>query len=138
MPKVRTIALLLMTAASLAAYTNSTLAETPPCHSMEYERNAYTVCEVVLRKDTVRLYWKRPDGTSYAYLSAPPRVLEGGAEKLSFAINAGMFDTALKPVGLYVEQGRELVHASTRSGYGNFHTKPNGVFYVSADGAAVM
>jgi uncharacterized protein YigE (DUF2233 family) len=49
-----------------------------------------------------------------------------------------MFDTALKPVGLYVEQGRELVHASTRSGYGNFHMKPNGVFYVSADGAAVM
>jgi uncharacterized protein YigE (DUF2233 family) len=41
-------------------------------------------------------------------------------------------------VGLYVEQGRELVHASTRSGYGNFHMRPNGIFYVSTDGAAVV
>jgi uncharacterized protein YigE (DUF2233 family) len=36
-----------------------------------------------------------------------------------------------------VEQGRELVRVSTKSGYGNFHMKPNGVFYVTGDGAAV-
>ena len=63
--------------------------------------------------------------------------LEGEAGRLLFATNAGMFDPALKPVGLYVEQGRELVHANTKSGYGNFHMKPNGVFYISADRAAV-
>jgi len=39
---------------------------------------------------------------------------------LLFATNAGMFDPVLKPVDLYVERGRELVHANTRSGYGNF------------------
>jgi uncharacterized protein YigE (DUF2233 family) len=54
-----------------------------------------------------------------------------------FATNAGMFDSNLKPVGLYVEQARELVHANTKSGRGNFHMKPNGIFYVSADRAAV-
>jgi uncharacterized protein YigE (DUF2233 family) len=86
---------------------------------------------------TVRLYWKRSDGTPYAYLSALPRALEGEAGRLLFATNAGMFDPALKPVGLYVEQGRELIHVNTRSGYGNFHMKPNGVFYISADRAAV-
>jgi uncharacterized protein YigE (DUF2233 family) len=48
-----------------------------------------------------------------------------------------MFDPALKPVGLYVEQGRELVHINTRSGYGNFHMKPNGIFYIAAGRAAV-
>jgi uncharacterized protein YigE (DUF2233 family) len=48
-----------------------------------------------------------------------------------------MFDPALKPVGLHVERGRELVHVNTMSGYGNFRMKPNGVFYISADGAAV-
>src|SRR4029079_17623804 len=31
----------------------------------------------------------------------------------------------------------EFVHVSTRTGYGNFHMKPNGVFYVSGDAAAV-
>jgi hypothetical protein len=29
------------------------------------------------------------------------------------------------------------VHVNTTSGYGNFHMKPNGVFYVSVDRAAV-
>jgi uncharacterized protein YigE (DUF2233 family) len=81
-----------------------------------------------LGKQTVRLYWKRSDGTPYAYLSSLhaylsslPRALEHETGKLLSATNAGMFDPALKPVGLYVEQGRELVRVSTASGYGNFH-----------------
>ena len=48
-----------------------------------------------------------------------------------------MFDPALKPVGLYVEQGQELVHVNTTSGYGNFHMKPNGIFYIFSHRAAV-
>ena len=137
MPKARTIVFLLAAATSVATHSDGAGAESRPCRTMEYERGAYTVCEVDLRKHTVRLYWKRPDGNPYAYLSALPRALEGEAGKLLFATNAGMFDPALKPVGLYVEQGRELVHVSTKSGYGNFHMKPNGVFYVTGDGAAV-
>jgi uncharacterized protein YigE (DUF2233 family) len=137
MSNARTIALL-AAALTVAAHNNSALAETRPCLSTEYERNAYIICEADLRKHTLRLYWKRPDGTPYAYLSALPRVLEGGAGRLLFATNAGMFDPALKPVGLYVEQGRELVHVNTTSGHGNFHMKPNGVFYVSRDRAAVV
>src|SRR2546430_14805264 len=125
----RTTALLLA-AISLAAPNSSTVAESRPCRAMEYERSAYTICEVDLRQQTIKLYWRRPDGTPYAYLSALPRALEGEAGKLLFATNAGMFDPVLKPVGLYVEQGRELAHAHTRS-------KPNGVFYLSADRAAV-
>jgi uncharacterized protein YigE (DUF2233 family) len=137
MPKARTIAFLLAAATSLAAHCNSARAETRPCRSMEYEHSAYTICEVDLRKHTVRLYWKRSDGAPYAHLSALPRALEGEAGRLLFATNGGMFDPALKPVGLYVERGRELVPLNTRSGYGNFHLKPNGVFYISVDRAAV-
>ena len=62
MPKARTIAFLAV-AIGLAAHNHSALAETRPCRSMEYERNAYTICEVDLRDHTVRLYWKRSDGT---------------------------------------------------------------------------
>jgi uncharacterized protein YigE (DUF2233 family) len=104
---------------------------------MEYERAAYTVCEVDLRRHTGRLHWNRPDGTRYAYFSALPRDLENGGGRLLFATNAGMFDSNLKPVGLYVEQGKELVHANTKSAKGNFHMKPNGIFYISAGTAAV-
>jgi uncharacterized protein YigE (DUF2233 family) len=131
------IAFLLAAATSLAAHNNGALAETRPCHSIEYEHDAYIICKVDLRKHTVRLYWKRSDGAPYAYLSALPRALEGEADRLLFATNAGMFDPALKPVGLYVEQGQELVRVNTKPGYGNFHMKPNGVFYISVDRAAV-
>lgn len=40
-------------------------------------------------------------------------------------------------MGLYVEQGRELVRVSTASGHGNFHMKPNGIFYIAAGRAVV-
>ena len=137
MRTVRRIAFLLAAAAGLTAYDHSALADTGPCQSMEFERAAYTICKVDLHNHTVRLYWNRSDGTPYAYLSALPRSLEGGTGRMLFATNAGMFDSNLKPVGLYVEQGRELVHANTKSGRGNFHMMPNGIFYISADRAAV-
>ena len=108
------IAFLLAAAAGPTAYDHSALAETGPCHVMEFERAAYTICEVDLHKHTVRLYWNRSNGTPYAYLSALPRSLEGGTGRMLFATNAGMFDSNLKPVGLYVEQARELVHADTK------------------------
>jgi uncharacterized protein YigE (DUF2233 family) len=137
MPKARTVAFLVVAATSLVDHTDSALAQAQPCGLREYAHNAYTVCEVDLGKHTVRLYWKRSDGTPYAYLSSLPRVLEHEAGRLLFATNAGMFDPALKPVGLYVEQGRELVHVNTKTGYGNFHMKPNGIFYVAAGRAGV-
>ena len=85
---MRRIAFLLAAAANLAAYDYSALADTGPCHSMEYERAAYTICKVDLHNHTVRLYWNRSDGTPYAYLSALPRSLEGGTGRMLFATNA--------------------------------------------------
>ena len=136
-PVARRIAFLLAAATGLSVHSNAALADAGTCHSMQYERAAYTICDVDLRRHTVRLYWNRPDGSPYAYLSALPRDLENRAGKLLFATNAGMFDPKLKPVGLYVERGRELVHANTKSGRGNFHMKPNGIFYISGGSAAV-
>jgi hypothetical protein len=67
---VRTISFFLAAATGLAVHGNAALGDAGPCHSMQYERAAYTICEVDLRRHTVRLYWNRPDGTPYAYLSA--------------------------------------------------------------------
>ena len=75
-PVVKTIAFFSAAATGLAVYGNAVLGDAGPCHSMQYERAAYTVCEVDLRRHTIRLYWNRPDGTPYAYLSALPRDLE--------------------------------------------------------------
>jgi len=135
-----TKAIILLIAISWASLmlTHSPAMAEGPCKHVSHERSAYTVCEVDIRKHTIRLYWRRPEGAPYAYLRALPQSLDAKAGKLLFATNAGMFDPTFRPVGLYVEQGRELVRANTKSGYGNFHMKPNGVFYVTGDTAGVL
>ena len=59
------------------------------------------------------------------------------ASRVTFAMNAGMYDDAGKPVGLMVEDGRQLRAINRRTrGFGNFHLMPNGVFLVRKDGRA--
>jgi uncharacterized protein YigE (DUF2233 family) len=108
-----------------------------PCRALSEDGNSYTVCEVDLRRDAVRLFWKRPDGVPYGYLSDLPPALGARADPLRFALNAGMFQPDYRPAGLYIENGRELGRASTRPGHGNFHMKPNGVFYVAGESAGI-
>jgi len=109
-----------------------------PCKLVSFDGNGYTVCEADLRQDAIRLFWKKEDGAPYGFLQALPHKVDEHSGRLLFATNAGMFDPNYKPVGLYVENGRELVHLNTRSGSGNFHLKPNGVFFVAGDRVGVL
>ena len=113
-------------------------AETPPCQPVTYEHGEYTVCEVDLRRQSVRLFWKKPDGHPYEFLASLPRELGSRSRRLLFATNGGMYHPDNSPVGLYVEKGRELMRANTSAGPGNFHMKPNGVFYVIGEVAGIL
>jgi uncharacterized protein YigE (DUF2233 family) len=113
-------------------------AESAPCQRVTYEHSEYTVCEVDLRRQSVRLFWKKPDGRPYEYPSSLPRALGSQSGRLLFATNGGMYHPDSSPVGLYVEGGRELVHANTSAGPGNFHMRPNGVFYVTGEVAGIL
>jgi uncharacterized protein YigE (DUF2233 family) len=113
-------------------------AETSPCRTVTYEGSRYTVCEVDLRRQVVKLFWKREDGEPYGYLASLPQLLGEHRRRLLFATNAGMYRPDYRPAGLYIENGRELVRANTNAGPGNFHMKPNGVFYVAGKVAGVL
>ncbi len=126
-----------LAALALVPAARSLRAEEQPCKPYSFEGNAYTLCDAPLSRFSIRLFWQRPDGAPYSYLSALPQTDAKGG-RLAFALNAGMFDPDYKPVGLYIEDGRELVRANTRSGPGNFHLKPNGVFYASEGEAGVL
>lgn len=130
-PLALAFALLTFCFCASAAFAVST-----PCQSIAAEGAAYTVCEIDLRRLAVRLFWRKPDGEPYGYLAALPSGQRAG--RLLFAMNAGMFDPAYRPVGLYVENGRELVRANTRPGPGNFHMRPNGIFYTAGETAGVL
>jgi uncharacterized protein YigE (DUF2233 family) len=113
-------------------------AESDLCRSVNFEGNDYTVCVADLRKDVIQLFWKKGDGRPYGFLQAVPQRVDEHSGPLLFATNAGMFDPNYKPVGLYIENGREFTHVNTRSGSGNFHLKPNGVFFVAGDTLGVL
>ena len=58
------------------------------------------------------------------------------AERVAFAMNAGMFDADGRPIGLALVDGQSIHAINLRDGGGNFHLKPNGVFVVRKSGAA--
>lgn len=120
------------------ALSSLAVAETAPCARLKHEGRAYVACTVEAGRDGLRLFWKDGAGKPFGGFGPVGAELAKHGEKLAFAMNAGMYQTDLSPVGLYVEAGKELHKANTRSGPGNFHMKPNGVFYVGGNGAGVM
>jgi uncharacterized protein YigE (DUF2233 family) len=103
-----------------------------PCARRTFEGDGFLVCPFDTRSQALRLAWKSPAGTPYRGFNALAADIDPA--NVDFAMNAGMFDGAGSPVGLYVEQGRELHAINTAAGQGNFYMKPNGVFWIDANG----
>ena len=108
------------------------------CAPERFEENDYTICRFDLRQDALRLFSLGPDGEPLGSFGALSAVLSGQGLELAFAMNAGMYGEDLKPIGLYVEDGRTLKKANRRDGPGNFHLKPNGVFFIDGTRGGVM
>ena len=108
------------------------------CRSVTFHDDSYTVCEFDTQKDKIELANLDQNGQPYGGFAALQQALAAKGKTLDFAMNAGMFDTSLKPVGLYVENGKQLKKLNRKNGGGNFHLKPNGVFYVKGTTAGVM
>jgi uncharacterized protein YigE (DUF2233 family) len=115
-----------------------TAAHAASCRDVTFDDTQYRICSANPKVDAIRLFWRQSSGEDYGSLSRLPRTLNQGALALAFAINGGMFDEEQKPVGLYVEGGAQLRPANTRSGQGNFHMKPNGVFFVAGNEVGVL
>lgn len=108
------------------------------CRDLEDQGAAYTICTVEVGHGELRLYLRDGTGRPYATFSQLAAALAQEKQTLVFAMNAGMFEQDLSPVGLYVEGGQQRKAANTRDGPGNFHMKPNGIFYFGPHGAGVM
>ncbi len=114
------------------------------CRTQAFDGDSYIVCSFDLARETVRTYWLGADGQPYRTFGALAADLEGKGKSLRFAMNGGMYRDDFRPVGLYVESGKELAPANTKTLSGassripNFYKKPNGVFYIGAGGAGVV
>lgn len=64
--------------------------------------------------------------------------LAGRNKQLRFAMNAGMYQEDLSPLGLFVQDGKQVARLNLSDGTGNFYLKPNGVFFVSGSGPGIV
>jgi len=112
-------------------------ADAPGCRDLVYRANTYVVCEVDLRQQRLKLFWKQANGKRYGTLWNVAFRTRGREGRMMFAMNAGMYSPERAPLGLYVENGRQLVAANTASDSGNFFLKPNGVFFVRSNRAGI-
>ena len=107
------------------------------CAPESFEGEDYTICRFDLRQDRLRLFSLGPDGAPYGSFAALEADLRARGQSLAFAMNAGMYGEDLKPIGLYVEDGHAGHKANRRNGPGNFHLKPNGVFFIDGETGGV-
>jgi len=100
------------------------------CRTLSHKDAAYTVCSYQTAKVKVRLHLKDKDATHYGRLSRLNQHLAGSKSAPLMLMNGGMYHANLGPVGLYVENKKQLKNPSTKGGWGNFHLLPNGIFWV--------
>lgn len=122
----------------LASLPAALPADIGSCEKITEAERHYTICTFDARQARLRLFLAGADGKPYGGFAAVANALKPQGVALAFAMNAGMFRPDYRPVGLYVEAGRQLSPANTRAGPGNFHMKPNGVFYFDAKAAGIM
>ena len=103
------------------------------CTVRAFEETRFTVCRYDARAHRIELVVDGDSGPLRSF-EALERHLGERMGSLLFAMNAGMYDAAGRPIGLYVEQAERQRRINLRDGPGNFHMKPNGVFAVSEDG----
>lgn len=108
-----------------------------PCADLTEDGVSYTVCDFDARTADIKLFLKDARGEGYGAFARLADDLSRRGLTLVFAMNAGMYGEDRAPVGLYIEDGRTVTNANTRSGAGNFHLKPNGVFWIDGARAGV-
>lgn len=107
------------------------------CRNATIEAARYVICEFNARDD-IELFLRNDAGAPLGQFERVRDTLAARGRNLVFAMNAGMYHEDRSPVGLYVENGRELKRLSTSDGPGNFSMKPNGVFYLTDKSAGVL
>lgn len=101
---------------------------TSACSTVTFEDAKLTDCVANPTKHTIATMLGNPPHRSFrAYAEANPEE----AKRVAFAVNAGMFDGEGRAIGYYVKDGERGKELNRNDGAGNFHLKPNGVFFGS-------
>lgn len=108
------------------------------CAVTEFDSARFSVCQVDLQSDDLRLFLNDASGAPYGQFSTLEAALAEQGQTLAFAMNGGMYHDDRAPVGHYVEDGQEIMRVIPNAGPGNFGLLPNGVFCIGDGGARVI
>jgi uncharacterized protein YigE (DUF2233 family) len=130
--------------AALVLVSLASTAQAAPCRTESFEGMHYAVCSFDLTESDLRIFWRDENRTPYRTFSALADDLAARGLELVFAMNGGMYGVELRPIGLLVEDGRQMRRANMAespaevSPVPNFYKKPNGVFYIGDGHAGIM
>jgi uncharacterized protein YigE (DUF2233 family) len=99
------------------------------CRAATFENSDFTDCIAAPKRQKIRTILNGKDDMPLRDLSHLKSSLGNESASVAFAMNAGMFDDAGKPIGYYVEDNNRSKKLNRNKGGGNFHLLPNGVFY---------
>lgn len=109
----------------------STPASNSPCEQAMFEGVTLTHCLADPAKQRITTALGPKGGAPYRSFAALAAGLGDRAKTVAFAMNGGMFGEDGRPIGYYVENDARLKTLNRANGGGNFHLKPNGVFFGS-------
>ena len=100
------------------------------CRQVIFENTPLTDCIAIPERHRIATALAGPDGN---FGSLAEFAKSRDPKTIAFAVNAGMFDEGGDPIGYFVEGGERKQELNTADGEGNFHMKPNGVFFGTGD-----
>ncbi|MBC7282240.1 MAG: phosphodiester glycosidase family protein [Hoeflea sp.] len=106
------------------------------CEETVFEGARTILCVVDPAAHEARLVYRDGKGQPYGSVPRAVAALAAAGRTPVLAMNAGMYHADMTPVGLYVEDGAVVSPLNPGDGFGNFFLKPNGVFFIRADGSA--
>lgn len=120
-----------------ACNMNSGGAQGEYCRELTYKSLPYVVCAFETRRDDIRLFYTNDDGVPYLQFDTLAAAMAEDNGELVFAMNGGMYHEDRRPVGYLRAANGDSASVNTNDGPGNFHMKPNGVFWIVGDEAGV-
>lgn len=108
-----------------------------PCETRRFEGSRFLVCVYRPGAHEIRLVNEDTAGVPVRGFAKLARFLGGDANRVRFAMNAGMFGTDGRPTGLYIERGKTVRQLNrVQTAHGNFYMQPNGMMWIARDGSA--
>lgn len=96
-------------------------------------------CRIDLRQESVRMFWKDDRGNVFGDFDKLNAWLRSRKETLVCATNGGIYEENLRPLGLYIEEGRLVRRLNLRKhAYGNFYLEPKGIFFIQGLQAQIV